>query len=159
MKEYIISPVIGAAKNFEVSTLNGETVYTAIRRFSFCSSKISLKNSSGESVAEIKRLKSLVVPSYRITVKDGVSFVVKRNFGFSVSYKIKGIPAEVVSDADCEKYLIIDKDGKKLTEIQKIRDKSKLCYRLKTLSDFDSLYGICITIAVDRAMKALSRAK
>lgn len=159
MKEYIISPVIGAMKRFEVNTLNGETLYVAKNKFSFLSSKIFLENQNGEIIAEIKRLISLVVPSFRITVKDKESFVIKRNFGFSVSYKINGLPWEVVSEENCKKYFVVDTTGKKIFEIVKTTDKTKLGYRLKSLSDSDGLYGICIAIAVDRAMKAISRAK
>ena len=158
MEKYYISHADKTNRKFTVKSTNGTVIYTAKKAFSFLSEKFVVTNESGKEVAVIRRNISLVLPSYKISISGKDTFTVKRKFGFSVVYDINGLPWKAEADSKCEQYLVHN-DGEPIFEIIKDREGWGLGYILCVKSDYDALYGVTLSIAIDSAMRAISRVK
>ncbi|MBR2875744.1 MAG: hypothetical protein IKC01_01255 [Clostridia bacterium] len=158
MEKYFISFADKTNRQINVENENGDIVYTARKTLNLLSEKIILTNVKNEKVAEIRRNISFVLPSYRVSVAEKDTFTVKRKFGFSVAYDVIGLPWMAEADSECENYLVHN-NGEPVFEIKKERERWRIGYILCVKSDYDALYGITLSIAIDSAMRAIARVK
>ena len=154
---YNIITRYGPKDNATVSDEFGNIVYTAKPRFSFIRNAFVIKDNNSKVVAKVMQKISLIVPAYEIRLNDQPLVHIKRKLGFCVCYKIKGKPWEVVTDSNCEKYYVRDIENSTIYEIEKDLELLRHNYKLTVVSEDDPLLGTCIVIAIDLAMRAITK--
>lgn len=153
--EFVLRRVKALQNNLVIETISGKPLYF-VKPKALATTKTLLVLDTGENaVAKIKQCISLIVPKYRVVIKDDATFSVTRKFSLSHDYLIKGIPWAVNGDFTSFKYRVLDQSEKTVFEINKDLNSWENRYVVKAFNSDCVLYGICIAIAIDAAISAV----
>lgn len=157
MKQYFIFQKGKFRRTFTVEDSTGSVLYAGKVYISPVSNKFIVFDRDEAKVAEITQMISLIVPKFRIRIKNEPAFTITRKLGFCVEYLIPKKQQVVRASADCDRYLVCDQNRNTLYEIIKDLHVTSHHYTLLLDDTQDCLEPFCIAIALDSAMRATSK--
>ena len=153
--ELTLSRLRSLRKELTIETSNGRSIYSVKPKILAATKTYVVFDTEGNDVAEVAQCISLIVPKYRISIKNTTTFYVSRKFSLSHDYSIKGLPWIVNGDFTSFRYRVLDQDSKNLFEIRKELGRGDNRYVLRVFKPDYVLHGICLAIAIDAAISAI----
>ena len=156
LDELMLSRIRSLQKESAIETINGRPLYLVKPTVPAATKTYVLVDTEGNDVAKIAQCISLIVPKYRIIIKDAATFYVTRKFSLSHDYSVKGIPWAVNGDFTSLRYHVFDQSNKTVFEIRKELNRWDNRYILRIFQSNFILHSICLAIAIDAAISAVS---
>ena len=142
--------------NYSIINESGVIFSVKSRFLNFLEEKLDVIDEYNTMVACITQSLLSITPKFKISIRQGNSFILSQKLSIYPKYKIRGSSYEIKGNVN--KNFIINKDGKQTAQIN-IQINS-ICseYILETQGNDDEVIEcICIVLAVDLAKKRVSR--